>query len=147
MGDLTEKEIFDCLETNLRECAGYCVRMARGDRGDIYVRFRRKMKLIEGACRQAAMWRGDSRWLPFGIKIHEAQERVGKWLREHPFEPRKLVALAALLEQSYHGAIKLKEARTNRTGLILPMPGRGPQREGRPVQVILPPGYDPSTRH
>src|ERR1700687_4447619 len=83
MGRLTETEIFDCLKTNLRLAAQSCDKLAVSPRkGPTYVKLRDELRLVEGACGQAAFWRGgDARWLKIGLFMAEAHKRAGGWLR------------------------------------------------------------------
>lgn len=132
MGDLTESEIFDCIRTNAKLAAEHCESLAKTPReGETYDLIRTELKLIEGACRQASAWRGDTRWLPLGLAMEEAHTKAGDWLRgvkvagqrirlaeRHNFQcftklAENLRGLAANME-------KLQHAKTNRVGLILP---------------------------
>lgn len=145
MGDLTEVEIFDCIRTNAKLAAEHCGGLAKQPReGDTYDQLRAELKLIEGACRQASAWRGDTRWLPIGLAMEEAHTRAGDWLRgvkvagmrirlaeRHNFEC--FTALAANLRSLAANMEKLQHARTNRCGLILPDSLPAPHRDTRPV--------------
>jgi len=139
---LSEREIFDCLKTNLSLAVDRCRRLGNGERGHLYVEFTQAMKLVEGACRQGGHWREDARWFPFGLKIAEAQKKCGNWLREKS-PGWKFKALAEILAYGLQEAEVLQHNRTGRVGMILPKPQRTETRtEGRPVQVILPPGFE-----
>lgn len=145
MGDLTETEIFDCIRSNARLAAEHCDDLARQPReGETYDRLRTELKLIEGACRQASAWRGDTRWLPLGLAMEEAHCRAGDWLRgckvmgqrirlaeRHNFEC--FTALAKNLRTVAASMEKLQHARTNRRGMILPDQKPAPFRDTRPV--------------
>lgn len=155
MGALTEREIFSCLSENFRLAAESCDELARVPaKGPVYLKLREQLKLIEGACRQAAYWRGDSRWLRVGLLMAEAHKRAGGWLRGikdsktgrtikvapghlHPL----FVMLGDNLRQARASAERLRTAATGRVGLILP-PGyevQGPRnRVGS--GLILPAG-------
>jgi hypothetical protein len=152
MGALTEVEIFDCLKSNLRLAAQNCDKLAVSPRkGPIYRRLRDELRLIEGACRQAAFWRGDARWLRIGLYMAEVHKRAGDWLRGikqtdgtrlkistgqiHPL----FLKLAENLRAAYVKADDFQNKRTNRIGAILPVPGEPPHRDTRPV------GYERST--
>lgn len=159
MGDLTEAEIFDCIRTNARLAAEDCDKLAKKPReGITYENLRNELKLIEGACRQASAWRGDTRWLPLGLAMEQAHTAAGDWLRGIKLEgggriaiaPRHLHAnftkLAENLRAIASGMEKLRDNKTNRVGLILPdaMPDRGPHRDVSRVGytrsgLILPP--------
>ncbi len=147
MGALTEVEIFDCLTTNLRSAAGHARDLARlPQKGPSYVALRNELALIEGACRQAAYWRGgDARWLRLGLMMAEAHRKAGYWLRTcravdsitqvmHPQFER----LALNLEQLLALALQLKNGATGRTGPILPEVGRDTSGRVKPVTVKLP---------
>lgn len=152
MARLTEVEIFDCLKTNLRLAAQSCDKLAVSPRkGPTYVKLREELRLVEGACRQAAFWRGgDARWLRIGLFMAEAHKRAGGWLRgeKQPDGTRVRVAaaemhplfvkLAANLRAAYVKAEEYRTKRTNRIGPILPIVQPPPHRETRPV------GYQPS---
>ena len=147
MGALTEVEIFDCLKTNLRLAAQSCDKLAVSPRkGPTYVKLREELRLVEGACRQAAFWRGgDARWLQVGILMAEAHKRAGDWLRgiKQPDGTRVKLANGILhpafemLAESLRALIRLadntKNKATGRLGMILPAPLRGPHRDTRPV--------------
>ena len=120
MSDLTEVEIFDCLKSNLKAAAEHCLDLERKPlQGPSYIKLREELKLVEGACRQAAHWREDSRWLSIGLKMEEAHRLCGGWLRgKHPrFMFR---ALAEALVHFYNFAEDVRTKRTGRAGVILP---------------------------
>jgi hypothetical protein len=145
MGDLTEQEIFDCIGTNARLAAEHCDTLAKTPQeGETYEALRNNLILIEGACRQASAWRGDTRWLPLGQKMADAEKLVGEWLRgrkvggirvalapRHVFEC--FTMLATMLRGAAEGMKRLQHERTNRSGLILPEVLEGPHRDTRPV--------------
>lgn len=135
MSELTEAEILDCLRTNLALAAEGADNLAAGVRGPVYVSFREHMRLAEGACRQMAAWRGDSRWLPFGMKVNEALQRCGNWLRSR--DPAwRFAGLAEILRVALAQAHDLETKATGRIGVILPDVLPAPIRtEGRPVAV------------
>lgn len=149
MGALTEVEIFDCLISNLRVAAQHSRDLARSPhRGPIYEAFREALGLIEGACRQAAYWRGgDARWLQLGLMMAEAHKRAGTWLRAYHaadsisqvMQPA-FMNLASQLDQLLALALQLKNGATGRRGPILPKPGRDPSDRVRPVPVTKTPG-------
>ena len=145
MGALTETEIFACLAENLTLAAEECERLAvLPAAGPTYNSLRHRLRLIEGACRQASAWREDTRWLPIGLMMHEAHERAGNWLRG--FHPRKLfLKLAENLRALAHIADDLRTKATGTVGMILPDVLSSPIRtQDRPVQVALP--GDPQTK-
>lgn len=145
MGDLTETEIFDCIRTNARLAAEDCGKLAKKPReGETYDHLRNAIKLIEGACRQASAWRGDTRWLPIGLAMEEAHTKAGEWLRgvkvagqrirlaeRHNFEC--FTALAENLRALASNMEKLQHTKTGRAGMILPDAMPAPHRDTKPV--------------
>lgn len=135
MSHLTEQEIIACLTENLRLGAENGDKLAAGERGPIYLTFRENLRLVEGCCRQMASWRGDTRWLPFGMKVAEAQKRCGDWLRAK--EPAwRFSGLAEILRFALGEAKKLETMKTGTIGPILPEMMVAPTRtQGRPIAV------------
>lgn len=141
-GVLTEREILDCLKENLRLGAESADKLARGERGIVYLEFRSQLTLIDGCCRQMSGWREDTRWSPFGVKIRELQQRVGRWLVEKQPE-WKFKGAAEILRYALSQALDLETKKTGKVGMILPKALAVPKREGAPVSMsglILPPG-------
>lgn len=137
-----------CLADNFRKAANLCERLAREPRrGPIYTELRECLGLLEGACRQAAAWRGDARWLQIGLMMAEAHKRAGNWLRGyrnnegykvtlaqghlHPL----FVKLADNLRAAEAKAQEVKTKKTGKLGLILPRPLPAPHRDTRPVHI------------
>lgn len=151
MTDLTECEIFDCLSENFRLAAECCEKLAVSPKtGPIYRKLREQLRLCDGACRQAAYWRGDARWLYIGRDCIEAWHRSGKWLREYRGPEGRRVAhplflkLAEVLRAGAKNAERLRTAATYKIGPIVPEPLPGPHRDTRPVSMgglILPAGF------
>jgi hypothetical protein len=152
---LTETEIFDCLFTNLRLAAEHCEKLAVLPRtGPTYVKLREELQLIEGCCRQANYWRADTRWLKYAYHMGEAHRLAGNWLRGIKVGPgprRRIppgqrhpmfMALSAALRCIAERAAEIKDKRTGKLGPILPIMRPGPHRDTRPVQVLLPPGFE-----
>lgn len=147
MGQLTEVEIFDCLATNFRLAAEDCEKLARSPRkGPTYAALRDKLELIEGACRQAAAWREDTRWLTIGMMMGEAHKRSGDWLRGIKVKdgaPRVKIApghmhplfmkLAEHLRAAHARAEEFRTKATGKMGTILPVAGPAPHRDTTPV--------------
>lgn len=154
MSELTECEIFDCLTANLKLAIEHAEHLAtRPKKGAIYDSLRKELALVEGACRQAAYWRSDTRWLRMGLQMAEAHKRAGDWLRgvkmpdghrvripegvRHPL----FLKLADNLRALHKRAGQFKTAKTGRIGTILPDMLAAPIRtSGRPSRVILPDG-------
>ena len=153
MGNLTEVEIFGCMIENCRKAIEHCERLAREPRKGLnYQALRKELKLIEGACRQAGMWREDTRWHTIGMQIAQAHAYALKWVigekapgggprvrtPEGDFHPL-FMKLAKNLTMLMAGIEKTRHERTNRVGMILPVPLRSETRtQGRSVQVLLP---------
>lgn len=148
MGALSEIEIFSCLTENLRLAAEDAESLARSpEKGAIYNQFRQRLLLIEGACRQASLWRQDTRWLPLGKLMAEAHQKAGGWLRGYKDEHGQRVQfaegvrnplflmLAENLRAAHKGAQHLKDNATGRRGMILPDVLPGPHRDTRPVSL------------
>lgn len=146
MGALTETEIFDCISSNAKLAAEHCDDLARLPRkGPTYDLLRKELKLIEGACRQAAYWRQDARWLPIGLMMEEAHKRAGDWLRgvRQPNGGRRripegemhplFVKLADNLRGLQRVMEDLRTKKTGRAGIILPQVLPAPHRDTRPV--------------
>ena len=136
MGCLTELEIFDCLSANFKLAAEHCDDLAKLPRkGPTYRKLREELKLLEGASRQAAHWRGDARWLQIGLYMEEVHKRAGAWLRGYKLPNGQRVThregtlhplftkLAENMREGRRAAERLRTARTGRIGLILPKPG------------------------
>lgn len=146
MGDLSETEIFDCLASNFRLAAEHCEDLARlPAKGPTYVKFRNELRLIEGAARQAAMWRQDARFLSIGIACAKAHELAGEWLRgvrtrsgaRRPLARGEIhpsfMTLSVFLRKCQAKAEDVKTKRTGRPGTILPKVQPGPHRDTRPA--------------
>jgi hypothetical protein len=153
MGQLTESDIFECLSTNFRLAAEDCEKLARSPRrGQTYAALRDKLELLEGACRQASVWRQDTRWLAIGMAMAEAHKRAHGWLmgvkinggprikiadgHMHPL----FVKLAENLRLAHRKAEEIRTKATGKVGMILPTPGRAPRRDTVPVGWRRPSG-------
>lgn len=151
----TEQEICDCLSTNFRLAADNCERLARSPKkGEVYLKFRDQLSLIEGAARQLGYYRGgDARWLQIGLMMAETHKRAGDWLRgikmpgggyrkipegqKHPL----FMKLADHLRAGAKHAEDLRTKRVNRIGPILPvMQQPSSQRQINPVGWRKTPG-------
>lgn len=147
MGNLTEAEIFDCLSTNFRLAAEDCDKLAtRPRKGRAYSSLRDRLELIEGACRQAAYWREDSRWLQIGLFMAEAHKRAHEWLRgiKVPGSPVRVkvapghmhplfLKLAEHLRAAQIRAEEFRTKATGKVGTILPAPQAAPSRDTVPT--------------
>jgi hypothetical protein len=140
VSNLTEVEIFDRLITSLGEAADHCKALATQEnriKGQRYVKLREQLHLVEGACRQAAAWRGDTRWLPIGRFAIDTHKKCGDWLRFRSRGPMFLKCAEVLL-LARKAAQELKDRATGKTGLILPdqLPYRPENRK-----VAVPKGF------
>ena len=153
MGNLTEIEIFSCLSENFRLAAEDCDKLAKLPRkGRSYSSLRDKLELLEGACRQAAVWRQDTRWLSIGMFMGECHKRAGEWLRgvKVPGGPRVKLApghihplfmkLAENLRAAEARAEEFRTKATGRVGMILPDAAPAPHRDTVPVGWTRPSG-------
>ena len=143
--NLTEREIIQALIEAFRLAAEDCERLAAGERGSIYLQFRRRLREAEKYCRVVGGWRSDSRWLPLGMKIAEVQQQCGAWLRQRA-PGWRFAGLASILRRGQHSAQRLAHARTGTRQPILPptAPAYWDAKQGRSVSMsglILPPGY------
>jgi len=118
----TEHEITERLRSSLRKGAEAAYKLSRGERGFAFLDLTREMKIAETCCRQMAFNREDTRWLPFGIKLSEAQKRCGQWLREK--QPSwRFKGLAEILASFVANMEQLETRKTGRRGIILPKKG------------------------
>lgn len=158
MGQLAEVEIFDRMIESLRASIQACRDLAvKPLKGLSYRKLQEHLPLVEGACRQAAHWRADARWLKLGLMMEEAHRRSGDWLRgvrdpetgmyrkipegvRHPM----FVKLAENLESLLDSARKLRVAATGVIGRpILPRVEEGPHRQVRDNYAVrLPDGVE-----
>lgn len=130
----TEQQVLECLTDNCRKAAEYSEQLAKSPkRGQIYLKFRECLSLVEGAARQTAYYRGgDARWLEIGIRMAEAHKRAGDWLRgvQQPGGGRRplpegqkhplFMKMADNLRKCGKLADDLRTKKTNRRGPILP---------------------------
>lgn len=147
MAALTEAEIFDMMTENLKKAAESCDTLAVSPyNGPTYRALRSQLELVEGACRQAAAWRDDTRWLPIGLMMAECHKMSGSWLRgkkdtltnrRTPLAPTekhvRFVKLAEKLREIRVIAEKYRTDKTGHMGLIMPDTPSVPR-------LILPPG-------
>lgn len=152
MGNLSENEVVDCLRDNFRQGVTLCEALARlPAKGPSYRKLRTCLSLIEGSARQLGYMRQDARWLQIGLFAEHCHQRAGRWLRgiqsedgsKRPLAQGELhpmfLRLADIMRTGHVSAERLRSARTDRVGLILP---KAPviHRDTRPVQVLLPSG-------
>lgn len=146
MGALTEREIFDQMNTSFRLAIEACDDLAVVPlKGMIYDKFRKQLRLIEGCCKQANTWREDTRWLMFIKIMAETHQRAGDWLRgfRMPDGTRVRITngtlhpcflkMAENLRMLHTLAEEIRTRKTGRVGAILPAPLAAPHRETRPV--------------
>lgn len=135
MSTLTEHEIFAFMTENFRLAVEECETLATSPvKGPTYNSFRHRIQKLEGACRQAAYWRSDARWVPMGVKLEACHQRVGDWLRRRS-APQLFILLANVLRLAHQAAEKCRTEATGKLGPIIPLAMPGPHREHRPVYV------------
>lgn len=147
MGALTESEIFNCLSENFSLAAEDCDKLAVSPRkGPTYRNLRERLELLEGACRQASVWRQDTRWLDIGLYMAKAHDLSLEWLRGIPAGPGRprvkvaaghmhplFVKLAENLRAAHKKAEEFRTKATGKIGTILPETPRAPHRDTVPV--------------
>lgn len=159
---LHEPEIIDKLRVSLGEAIQACKGLAIKSRiGSPYDRLRNALHDAEGCCRQMAMWRGDYRWLAFGVAMANCHKRSGDMLRGHlkdgvfiPWGPgiinENFINLGAELGVILAYLDTMATAKTGTLGPILPQMPAEERRFGRPAfqnmqprktKLILPPRY------
>ncbi len=161
MSDLSEVEVIDRMISSLREAMDASRALAIESRkGANYNRLREHLGLIEGCCKQLAVFRDDARYLNIGLVIEECHKRAGSWLRGYkvdgvrimtaPGEMNQMfVRLYVNLEGILKGVDDMLRAKTGTRGPIIPDIVET-RREGRPAfslpkakvsGLILPPKY------
>ena len=156
MSHLTEIEIFDCLSTNFKLAANNCIKLAVDPlKGRPYRELRSQLQLIEGACRQTANWRGDTRWLQIGMRCAQALELSKNWIIKYRFDTAFLHKLFTKLSEFLAFGYKLSEdLRTKKTstmGPVLPsymnktnsMPSNSTKMRISSGGIIIPEGANP----
>lgn len=147
MSDLSEVEVIDRMRTSLREAIQASADLATMSRkGPTYNRLREHLALVEGSCRQLAVFRQDTRWYTFGMMMAECHKRAGDWLRgwkdpktgrRHHWRPGEKNKLFLILEANLKAIYQMAEAvRTQKTGtvgMILPAEPTEHRRVGAPV--------------
>lgn len=133
---LHEAEILDVLMQNLRSAKSDCEIIARQPRSGLaFIRLRRSLKLAEGACRQAAQWREDARWLKPGLYLEQAHQIARGWLHRPTVQSKKLfTGLAAALGQMLFDLKRLEKMRSGQVGSIL-LPNSVPNPMARLVHA------------
>jgi len=159
---LHESDIMDRLRSSTREAIQACRELSvQSRRGSPYETLRDNLVLIEGCCRQMAIYRDDGRWLPFGVFAANIHQRAGDWLRGYVkngvhiiWTPGHIneafVKLAGELAVVLEGLENLAVMKTGRRGPILPATPAEERRMGRPAfdnrpkkaqTLLLPPKY------
>jgi hypothetical protein len=115
--------------------------------GPTYSMFRDEMRSAEDCCKQAAVWRQDTRWYPLGNVIAQHAAITGKWLRGYKVEGRLGKTfysrdLYLMLAENLGGLLvimnQLKDDATGRVGPILPEVHHFSRTQDRPMQVMVP---------
>ena len=140
MSALSEQEIFQCLSENFKLAAEHCEDLAKlPAKGPTYRKLINELKLIEGACRQAAYWRQDDRWFRIGLYAEQCHQRAGNWLRA--FAPSVyFLKLAEALRAGHMKAEEFKTKKTGKVGMLLTDingGGEAPLRKSS-ISVMLP---------
>lgn len=146
MSDLTENEVIDRLRTSLKEAIQASADLAvKSRKGPEYKKLREHLGLVEGSCRQLAVFRQDARWYPIAMLMGECHKKAGGWLRGWTDkdgnkrhwrigEKNKLfLMLEANLKAILYMVDVLQTKRTGKVGMILPETPVGHRREGAPV--------------
>lgn len=135
VSDLTENEVWDRLRTSLRAAVSDCETLATlPAKGPTYRRMIEHLELIEGAARQIGFFREDMRWMAFAFEMYRFRDRIGEAIRAH--RPRAIFTrMAQVIRGALAEADKLKDAKTERRGPILPKAKPGPHRATVPVYV------------
>jgi hypothetical protein len=134
---------------NFRLAAQHCDALAALPvTGPTYAKLREELGLIEGCCRQAAVWRQDSRWYDIGLQMAEAHKRAGTWLRGYKdpatglpvkladaHRKRCFTLLAGNLRKGEKRAVDLRDKATGRVGMILPDAYTLPKRTKAPAML------------
>lgn len=140
---LHEQEIFSCMAENLAGAIEDCEAIARQrESGARFDSLRKRLKLVEGCCTQAAYWRQDARWLPLGVMMEQVHQRAREWLHYPSVQSKKLfVMLADNLRKLEREVRRLRFMATGKTGVMLPKP----RPSGRLSSTVLISGYRPSS--
>jgi hypothetical protein len=164
MSALTEVEIFDALEDNLKRAIQAADDLTTLDRrGPAYSTLREALGKIEGCCRQASAWREDTRWLGLGLLADQCLKKSGGWLRGHKDDRtgvkitlnidtknKMFEMLASNLRLFLKGVETLKDGKTGKIGMILPETPDMGRRIGAPVSnsgLTLPPSMQKRPKH
>ncbi len=118
---LTETEIFDCLRDNLRKAEDRCKLLATHPQsGRAFTELRECLKLAEGACRQAAHWRGDERWAKIAVFVEQAHQMARGWLHRPTSSAKKLFHyLGAATHQMAYDLDRLQQMATGINGVVV----------------------------
>lgn len=150
---LKESDVADRMRQSLREAIQACKELAvRSKKGSPYSNLRDALVVIEGCCRQMAVFREDATWLPFGVMMAECHRRAGGWLRGYTkngvhivWTPGHLNEMFVMLAGNLQGIAEVLDqkvtAKTNRVGIILPASPGPTRRTGAPSSMsglILP---------
>jgi hypothetical protein len=121
---LSEHEIITQHQSSLRQARELCLTLQRNEietrpRGLNYVELRAACERLEGSARQAAHWRGDTRWLRLGIYYSQVQKRIRKSFVQQRWMDFGKFAL--IFEKGLRTLDDLATRKTERPGtLILP---------------------------
>ncbi len=140
VGTLSSADIFGLMTERLREAEGICTEMSKTARPAAnrrYLRLIEVCKEIEGCCRQACHFRENHEWAQLAEDVHTLQIKMGGWIRaKHRGEAQKrlFAAAATAMSRIRWSAMRKRDARHGRVGMILPEIGVDRMRQ-RAVQV------------
>lgn len=147
MPNLTEYEIWDQLRTTLRSAIDHCGMLATFPaQGPTYLAMIDELETIEGCSRSLGFARRDARWNKFGFEMHHFRKRIGDAIRVHHARTIFL-HMQGMMKGALAEAEKMKDAKTGRSGPILPKQKPAPHRDTRPVYVQNSGLIVPSTVH
>lgn len=137
--DLSQNEVWDRLRTSMRSAIDLCGKLAAEPaQGPNYLKIIQELRFIEGASRQMATMRADSRWTWFGFEMARFHDRIGDAIRAQ--NARSVFThMQGVIRDYLTKAEKAKDAKTGRRGPILPRERAGPLRH-RPVYYRAPSG-------
>lgn len=126
MSALTEQEVLSRFEQSMKEARDACAWLARNadpewlaPRGRHYRNLTTALKELEGCAKQMCAFRDDTRWLPLGILYGAKAARLAQKYFTH-MNWLGFRELTKLFDQGQFRAKELTEAKTGRTGIILP---------------------------
>lgn len=122
----TEQDILTKFTQSMKEATDACAWLARNadpewlaPRGLHYRRLKTALSELEGCARQMSQYRSDTRWLPLGILYGAKASRLAqKYFVKLNW--KGFAELSKLFEMGTRRAEELSNAKTGRSGIILP---------------------------